>query len=440
MGRFGGLVLRSIFIASLLTLFIVPTHLVFAGSTYDSLYPYYGEICAVSKISKKVGVKGGKGGHGALYLRGACRDLSSPYPKIKMCDNAAMQVSDQAGVGVSIDSIFKNVNWVAVESQDFFFKGGVAEDAPLNQENYERAFHEVKDRQILRGVKYQEEFLKKKQPDETDEQAAIHEMLGTDFALNFGRHAYCVRVPLNRSMVEIMVNYLNEQNEKYITTENYRWDGIDDNCTHPIVNAFSKAGLWDSIETNRAALIQLFNLAIPSNEFIRAAMHGNDRDLDDPLELFNDEWDRGLIIDQGRLATRHGYITRYVPPHQFQNELYNVVNEILVLNFPLLGPNERRLTRLSTEPRYTDIAANLTWFIEKYEAALKDKSSLKSIFKQAAGDREIRRPGLPLDSDQISSFYSRYEELLTEHLADAKAQLVQVKELESQSENHLVLP
>ncbi len=58
--------------------------------SYDELYPEYAEFCGASqRVRKAVNGEpasvGGSFGHGFFYLRGACRDLSAPYPQIHVC-------------------------------------------------------------------------------------------------------------------------------------------------------------------------------------------------------------------------------------------------------------------------------------------------------------------------------------------------------------------
>src|SRR5689334_13985024 len=61
-----------------------------AEQAYESLYPYYAELCAVSELKKKPGfgaeISSGMGGHSVLYLNGVCRDSQAGYPTIRLCD------------------------------------------------------------------------------------------------------------------------------------------------------------------------------------------------------------------------------------------------------------------------------------------------------------------------------------------------------------------
>jgi len=87
------------------------------GAEYDTLYPQYLQLCAVSRIRAKFAKEGGSPGHAVMYLKGACKDNSYPYPRIKACDEG----SAQTGVGISVNKTFKNVNWMAAPGKALFF-------------------------------------------------------------------------------------------------------------------------------------------------------------------------------------------------------------------------------------------------------------------------------------------------------------------------------
>src|SRR5215469_15518959 len=82
---------------------------------YERFYPYYAELCALSEIRKKPGFgvqfRSGMGGHSLLYLSGVCRDRQAGYPVLKLCDPGASPA--RYGVGISVNSHYKNANWVA---------------------------------------------------------------------------------------------------------------------------------------------------------------------------------------------------------------------------------------------------------------------------------------------------------------------------------------
>ena len=98
----------------------VPT--IQAPPQYDNLYPYYVELCAVSQIRAKFAPHGGSPGHAVMYLKGVCRDHEAAFPTIKVCDAGSVDLRDpETGVGISVNKLLKNVNWIAVPGKRLFF-------------------------------------------------------------------------------------------------------------------------------------------------------------------------------------------------------------------------------------------------------------------------------------------------------------------------------
>ena len=86
---------------------------------YAKLYPAHVEYCAGTKYQKREGANGGYGGHGFTYVNSLCKDESKNYPQVKVCDGT----EGYSGVGISVNSDFQNVNWVAVPTHSFFLNG-----------------------------------------------------------------------------------------------------------------------------------------------------------------------------------------------------------------------------------------------------------------------------------------------------------------------------
>ena len=57
-------------------------------SIYEALSDNYVELCAVSQYRPVEGDLGGIPGHAVMYLKGACRDESAPYPRLRPCHYA----------------------------------------------------------------------------------------------------------------------------------------------------------------------------------------------------------------------------------------------------------------------------------------------------------------------------------------------------------------
>jgi len=57
---------------------------------YEKLFLYYVELCAASQFrSNLTGEGGGPAGHAVMYLKGACKDESAPFPQLRRCRGVA---------------------------------------------------------------------------------------------------------------------------------------------------------------------------------------------------------------------------------------------------------------------------------------------------------------------------------------------------------------
>ena len=91
------------------------------GTEYEDFFPYYAELCALSELSKKPGfgapLRSGIGGHSLLYLNGVRLDRAAGYPTLRLCTQG--EAPQEYGVGISVNSHYRNANWVAVEGRIF---------------------------------------------------------------------------------------------------------------------------------------------------------------------------------------------------------------------------------------------------------------------------------------------------------------------------------
>ncbi|OFZ54780.1 MAG: hypothetical protein A2428_17290 [Bdellovibrionales bacterium RIFOXYC1_FULL_54_43] len=391
-----------------------------ASALYDEVYPIYAEFCAATRIEKRPGfglpVKGGIGGHGVIYLQGACRDKSSPYPRIQVCRDFD-RTAGMTGVGVSVNSDFVNVNWIATESKSFFLNGDVPENEPLSRQAYLKARQRAVEMQLLKGVKFHPELLQKKPPGMSDEEYMLEETIGTDYAINFGRSLYCARIPISDEMLGSMVKYLNSLNEKYYHSGTpYNWSGISDNCTHTTRNALAAADVWKQALTNRFILRQLFNIAAPSNNFVELARRGNDLPLDDPMAIYRDPIARKAVLENHWLPTQHGVLIERVPIHH-DNQVFKEFSQIEFLAVPGISPYRARFKKMMTESRYHDLRTNLLWFIERYQHAL---DSRRPVDELVAFEANVN-PGI--DEKDFEAFYQSYYVTLANQLDDATMKL-----------------
>jgi len=88
------------------------------SAAYDELFPHHIEVCALSRIKPlDEGKKGSRAGHAVLFLEGACRDETFGFPQLRVCSNGRPLEHSETGTGISVNRMFKNVNWVAVPAE-----------------------------------------------------------------------------------------------------------------------------------------------------------------------------------------------------------------------------------------------------------------------------------------------------------------------------------
>ena len=373
-----------------------------AGPIYDRLYPLHVEICALSQIRPYGQPSGGSAGHAVLYLAGACTIEDAPTPRLQACEGPR-------GVGISVNQIFKNVNWVAIPGRSFLLRGDLAPGEILTERRREAAVQRALRLGVFRGVEVHPAKLDLPvQTDVVSEERIARESLGTDYALGFGRSSFCAKLPITRSMLDAVIEFLNALNEQYASGEvEYRWSGYHDNCTHTIRNALAHARIWSPKAINTLKLRQLLHLAVPANEFVNLARLGNDPPLDRPRQLYRNRMTRATLLEQGWLPTRHGALIQTIPVHE-PNELYDPSFKLFVLENPLLRLTTRDAKRMLRDHRYTEIEQNLLHFRQEYARILSERPEPA---------REAAPPG------GFDAFRERYFSYLESQLMDVKDKL-----------------
>jgi hypothetical protein len=346
-----------------------------AGSTdehYHRLYPYYAEVYALTEIRKKPGfgvpLHSGIGGHSVLYLNGVCLDPRTTYPVLTMCDPNALP--ERQGVGVSVNSHFKNANWIAVEGKDFLWHGAREPGEHLSAAVYERTQHRAKEMGILDCIEFHDELFRAK-PNGMSERDYKYEIsIATDYAVNFGRDIYQARIPLNRSRMAAVVDFLNVLNSPYREGKRvYRWRVLNDNCSHVTHNALACAGIWSPWPTGQSPLIAAFGFPVPKNEFVDLMLRTNDFPIADAKAVYNDPSARRALLDGNSLPTAPGALAS-ASSAVVSNDLY--LTERLRLIFydsPFFGPYRAQLARIFREARYSDLRENLRHFVGLYQEA-----------------------------------------------------------------------
>jgi hypothetical protein len=351
---------------------------------YDELFPYYVELCAVSQIRPNFAPHGGSPGHAAMYVKGACRDPESAFPLLRVCPEGVDLSDADAGSGVSVNKMLRNVNWLATPGKDLFYHGNLGPDEVLDVDSGIAALLDAEAAGVFRGVEIHASY----KPPEDDEEALLYlaaaETLATDFALSFGRTVFCARLPMERSGLEDVIGYLNGLNREYALGEaDYNWSGYNDNCSHTIRNALAAGGVWEAKSVRSFKLRQLANLSVPANEFADLALLMTSFPIEDLGRVYRDRVMRESLLERSWLPTRHGALLKVIPVHQ-RNELYETQMRIFVLRNPFLRRKSTRVGDLLEDPRYTDLETNLRHFRDLYRQILAERSPSRADGRRAA--------------------------------------------------------
>ena len=106
---------------------------------YEKVVPHFVELCAASQFrSTLTGEGGGPAGHAVLYVKGAYKDERTAFPQLRRCRAVATSLEDpEHAAGVSVNAMFKSVNWVAVPGYDLFFQGNLAPGERLTRAEFD---------------------------------------------------------------------------------------------------------------------------------------------------------------------------------------------------------------------------------------------------------------------------------------------------------------
>ena len=386
--RFGGAVIGRVmaFVAAALAtllggcgddgiiarLLLKPGHIIIERRpdlTYEKLFRDYVELCAASQFRAKLKGEGGIAGHAVMYLKGACREDDAPYPQLRRCRVAATSLDDpEHGVGISVNRWVKNVNWVAIPGYHLFFDGNLKPGERLTQTQFEAVEQQAIDDGIYKGVVFHR--YPGAQSDTDLREFLRRDGIGTDFALQFARTVFCARLPVTAAMMDQVIAFLNDKNREYAEGEaDYNWSVWADNCTHTLRNALAAANIWSPLSVRAIKIRQIFNLAIPANEFVNLAELMTQGDIGDYRAILDDDPLRYAFHEFHWLPTEPGALLKTLPVHA-PNDLYDTRFRLFTLQSPFLMGKTQRAIDLLSDQRFVDLDANLHYFAEKYDAIL----------------------------------------------------------------------
>jgi len=385
---------------------------------YDQFFPYYVELCATSQFRSKMKGEGGIAGHAVMYIKGACKDEQAPFPQLRRCRVAATDLDDpEHGAGISVNRWFQNVNWVATPGHELFYEGNLKLGDRLTQTHFDAAVHDVIEKGIYKGVQFHD--YPSANTGAGLENFVANEAIGTDLALRFARSVFCARLPVTGPMMDEIIAFLNDKNREYAEGDaDYNWSVWADNCAHTLRNALAAANIWPPLSVRAIKFRQIFNLAVPANEFVNLAELGTSENISDYREIQGDGPGRDAFYEFHWLPTRHGALLKTLPVHE-PNDLYDTTFRLFTLQSPFrLGKTQRAIDLLSDE-RFVSLDANLRYFRDKYGALLAGYDQRR--------DRLASLRGTP---------YRRVERLFFEYIRTQRAEVEAMLDRLSLLEDH----
>jgi hypothetical protein len=375
---------------------------------YEQLFPYYVELCAGSQFRAKLTGPGGIAGHAVMYLKGACKDEAAPYPLLRPCRVAATRLDDpEHGAGISVNRWFKNVNWVAVPGYHLFHDGNLEPGERLTQAKFDSVEDEIVARGVYRGIALDPARYPGAATDTGLRDFLRRDSIGTDLALQFARSIFCARLPVTKAMLDQIIAFLNDKNREYAEGEaDYNWSVWADNCAHTLRNALAAANIWSPLSVRAIKIRQIFNLAIPANEFVNLAelMIGK---IDDYREILRDGPRRDAFHEFHWLPTEPGALLKTLPVHD-PNDLYDTRFRLFTLQSPFLLNKTQRAIDLLSDRRFVDLDANLHDYQGKYKSILADHDEGRDALASVRGTRYRR----------VDRLYYSY---IRDHMAEVEA-------------------
>jgi hypothetical protein len=366
---------------------VVPIRL--PDPAYETLFPYYAQLCAVSRFERLGVERGGSAGHAVLYLKGVCRDEDAPFPTLRMCPERVDDLRDpRHGVGVSVNAAYRNVNWVAYSGRDLFFNGNLRRGEPLTQAHFDATLRAVAASGVLRGVQVDESRLVYTHPERPLEERIAESLLGTDVAIRFARSVWCASVPLEREQMERAVAYLNGLNRRYASGEaTYDYTLYYDNCARALHDSLAAAGVWEPRKQRSRFLGQVLQMGVPANEFVALASRITLFPIEDFGAVRRDAAMAESLRDLDWLPTRQGALVGSAPVHR-PNQLYDTSLQMFVLE----GPKEsatRRAQRILDDARFTQLEPNLLYYEDLYTKILAQQPG-RELWPPSEATRELR--------------------------------------------------
>jgi hypothetical protein len=186
-----------------------------------------------------------------------------------------------------------------------------------------------------------------------------------------------------------------------------------------IHNALTAAGVWDEWPADQFFLFAAFDFPVPKNEFVNLMRRTNDLPLDDPDRLYADAAVRQTLLQDGRLPTVPGALAEAIPARR-ENDVYDTDLDLIFYDEPFLFDTYRtRFRKILSEPRYSDIGANLRHFSELYKRIRASRPPVDRFLEA--------HPTLPpSERERFAAFYARLQDSIDRESAAVDARLARM--------------
>jgi hypothetical protein len=170
------------------------------------------------------------------------------------------------------------------------------------------------------------------------------------------------------------------------------------------------ANIWSPLSVRAVKFRQLFNLAVPANEFVNLAELGTEGNIDDHREIQQDGPERDALHEFHWLPTRHGALLKTLPVHE-PNDLYDTTFRLFTLQSPFRMGKTAHAIELLSDDRFVNLGANLRYFQQKYEAILASHDERRDMLASVRGTpyRRVER----LFHDYIKAQRAEVDSMLT---------------------------
>ena len=121
---------------------------------------------------------------------------------------------------------------------------------------------------------------------------------------------------------------------------------------------------------------QVFNLAIPANEFVNLARLMTEGNIEERDAFHEFHW----------LPTRHGALLKTLPVHD-RNDLYDTTFRLFTLQSPFLMGKTQRAIALLSDRRLVDLVTDLRYFQSRYDAILARRDEQRDSMASVRGTR-----------------------------------------------------